>query len=155
MKREIKFRGKCLHTGEWHYGDCVQHSDNTVFIRERGTASSLSNPETIGQFTGLHDKNGKEIYEGDIMHIKQYKNNGYRMFGADINFPNCFTLDECKGELLREGNALVYFTEGCMCVGDMYISALFGDMRYSLPIFEFEVIGNIHDNPELLKTETL
>ena len=69
MKREIKFRGKSLHTGEWHYGDLVQPTDNTVFIQERGTAGFLSNPETIGQFTGLHDKNGIEIYEGDLVEI--------------------------------------------------------------------------------------
>jgi uncharacterized phage protein (TIGR01671 family) len=117
MKREIKFRGKSLHTGEWHYGDFVQHSDNTVFIRERGTASSLSNPETVGQFTGLHDNNGNEIYEGDIVR--------YDMGG------------EC---------------EVSYCIGGGFagfdLSPAFHNEHQ---LKDVEVIGNIHDNPELIE----
>lgn len=169
--REIKFRGKSKNVNEWCYGTYIFTDDNrnnpfrTGPFKEShrivfwcsgdwnmgGWVDEEVIPETIGQYTGLKDKNGKEIYEGDVLHIKQYENNGYRLFGTDVSFPNCFTLDECKGKLLREGNELVYFSEGCMCVGDMFISALFGDMRYSFPLFELEIIGNIHDNPELIK----
>lgn len=150
--REIKFRGKDLLKGEWRYGYLhLPNGGDNLMIQVDNYDSFGVIPTTIGQNTGLKDKNGKEIYEGDVLHIKQYENNGYRLFGTDVSFPNCFTLDECKGKLLRESNALVYFTEGCMCVGDMFISALFGDMRYSFPLFEFEIIGNIHDNPELIK----
>ena len=148
--REIKFRGKGVITNNWFEGSLLTTEDGGVIY---GKSVGGVKKETIGQYTGLKDKNGKEIYEGDVLHIKQYENNGYRLFGTDVSFPNCFTLDECKGKLLRESNALVYFTEGCMCVGDMFISALFGDMRYSFPLFEFEIIGNIHDNPELIKEE--
>lgn len=150
--REIKFRGKGGITDRWFIGSLVTWKDGAM-IYGGSLNEGIVRQETIGQYTGLKDKNGKEIYEGDILHIKQYENNGYRLFGTDVSFPNCFTLDECKGKLLREGNGLVYFTEGCMCVGDMYISALFGDMRYSFPLFEFEIIGNIHDNPGLIKEE--
>lgn len=153
--REIKFRGMRMRgtKGCIIYGD-LRNSQGDFYIYPINDRSAYEvKPETIGQYTGLKDKNGKEIYEGDVLHIKQYENNGYRLFGTDVNFPNCFTLDECKGKLLREGNELVYFSEGCMCVGDMFISALFGDMKYSYPIFEFEIIGNIHDNPELIKKE--
>lgn len=171
--RDIKFRGKTKINNEWIIGSYFYTDDNKNNPFRRGPfkekhqilfyhASDWNlggwdfeevDKETIGQFTGLKDKNDKEIYEGDILHIKQYENNGYRIFGTDVSFPNCFTADECKGKLLREGNGAVYFIEGCMCVGDMYISALFGDMRYSFPIFEFEIIGNIYDNPELIKEE--
>lgn len=150
--REIKFRGKGGITDSWLIGSLVTWKDG-VMIYGGFLNEGIVSPETVGQYTGLKDKNGKEIYEGDVLHIKQYENNGYRLFGTDVSFPNCFTLDECKGKLLREGNELVYFSEGCMCVGDMFISALFGDMRYSFPLFELEIIGNIHDNPELIKEE--
>ena len=67
MKREIKFRAKRVDNGEWVYGCLIQRIDCTEI--HDGVFTWAIKPETVGQFTGLLDKNGVEIYEGDIVHL--------------------------------------------------------------------------------------
>jgi uncharacterized phage protein (TIGR01671 family) len=160
--REIKFRGRSFDNGEWVYGDYHKRAGGVHCIIKMEPdkngkvvyAVHQAVPDTIGQFTGLHDKNGKEIYEGDILVICEYENM-LKGVVCEESEHELFTLDELKGELRQQYKSVIHYEDctlfaseqdGC----DIYLASLAGDMRKSYPIFEYEVIGNIHDNPELL-----
>ena len=153
MERVVKFRGKDVDSGEWRNGSLVTYPNGRCEIVVFDDSEILEyevDVESVGQFTGLHDKNGKEIYEGDVLFVREWKNLAMGLF--DHKEREQFSLEDCKGELLHESQRVVYFEEGSMCAGDYYISALWDkqDKRHQYPIFEVEVIGNIIDNPNLL-----
>ena len=127
--REIKFRGKRKgEPHEWLIGD-LNHIDGTVYIFPRDSDEIIHSadfyqviPETVGQYTGMKDKSGKEIYEGDCAMIE-----------SQLWIP-------------MEGfSGVVRFIESGFAVDD-------GLEAYPVwsDAYELTVVGNVHDNPELL-----
>jgi uncharacterized phage protein (TIGR01671 family) len=129
MNREILFRGKRLDNGEWVYGylvviDGVAHITENIFTFN---FFMKVDPATVGQFTGLRDRNGTEIYEGDVVFHHRHKIKAYWEWHSDHA---CFV-----------GREISY--------DEPLISRYY--IRLDEP--DLEVIGNIHDNPEHLEVE--
>lgn len=133
--REIKFRGRNIE-GEWLQGDLINGKINntpTAFIFPADAPNSYDrysvNPNTIGQFTGLRDKNDTEIYEGDIIGCH------------NPNIKHLIFYNERQARFMAALNGDIDNDFVCVCGLD--------DSRWNA---SKEVIGNIHDNPELLKS---
>lgn len=129
--REIIFRGKAYYNGEWYYGSLIRdHSSRTAGIciyvelpKNENFFGHLSNcniyrvdPETVGQFTGLTDKNGQRIFEGDIV--------------------------SHKGQIYE----IKYSTKQAR-----FLALLSNGVFNPVVMQNCEVIGNVHDNPEMLE----
>lgn len=168
--REYEFRGRSEIFGCWIFGNLVVANDGTFcicnsqememdghHIRQVADSPLFVDPETVGQYTGLEDKNGKKIYKGDILHVIEWENILMFEWSDQPDRYDLFTLDEIKGEKRKEYTSAVFWDEGGFCIGsspedmDVPLCCLFGDMKRSSPIFEFEIVGNIYDNPELLR----
>lgn len=142
--RVIKFRAKCLDNGEWICGGSSLISDDFCVI-QKGTEfycetrvysrterffqlqGFVCDKNTLGQFTGLLDKNGKEIYEGDIIGCH------------NPNIKHLIFYNEKQGRFMAALNGDI---ENVLCVCGLDDSRWTGSKK---------VIGNVYDNPELLK----
>lgn len=136
MERKIIFRGR-TYNGSWVYGDLCMPANRFASIRQNkynynGVSHEESEVigETIGQFTGLQDKNGKDIYEGDIlMCIGDRSDNKGKKYYRSVLFKHgsfCMTVPEYN------------------CLSSLYNHVVNGKLLW-------EVVGNIYDNKDLLE----
>lgn len=142
ISREIKFRGKRVDTGEWVYGTLVV-SKNTYYIVTTNAKVKWLDwnyceifeiyrvvPETVGQYIEMKDRTGKETFDGDI--IKLYQPNGKPFEKVPI--------------------AYIFYHRGAWRVSGFekfpFISNNIADLNLL-----YEIVGNIHDNPELFSNE--
>lgn len=132
--REIKFRGKRVDNGEWVYGSLDNSDSRECYILYRTESyqpySIRVNSETVGQFTGLLDKNGKEIFEGDIVE------------SGEVIY---------RGKKEGKNKGVIVFHNGSWKI--KYIKLSFGVARvvgFYTMAKRHTIIGNIHENHELL-----
>ncbi|MFK2157861.1 YopX family protein [Bacteroides fragilis] len=146
MNRTIKFRGKTVNDNKWVYGDlfhiaggyiiyhgsqkdCEITTGKHVAVELLHDEISVVVPETVGQFTGLFDKNGKEIYGGDIVQLDYITTIGKHRIGLSFEVKWCTQ-------------------EGCWVGWDGFVE---NALQQTCKMFV--VKGNIYDNPELMKEE--
>lgn len=151
MKREIKFRGKRLNNGDWVCGDLHLNTPHPhIHFGFDDRAKIYTN--TIGQFTGLLDKNGKEIYEGDIVCANHFfvRYDGY----TPKPIRNAYNIEiDQKGLVTSVLYSRNYAIEFYPNKGWIMRNGSDQHRMHSIKGEAYiEVIGNIHDNPELLST---
>jgi uncharacterized phage protein (TIGR01671 family) len=125
--REICYRGlkNVLGTSTWIYGYGAIDNEILTLDFAKGILRIECDKGTIGQYTGQHDRNGKEVYEGDIVHCYGIGNNADEEYNAEVVFS-----EEKAAFVLDAGGDLFSFAE-------------------MSELCDIEVIGNISDNPEL------
>ena len=139
MNDRYLFRGRQTDKEKWIYGVPVKgtgEDDSEILIIEsvfkcdeyacRGCEFTPVIPSTVGQYTGLKDKNGKRIFEGDVVEDEQ---SGICYFIKWFSECVCYSLANRNGEMN------------------------FGCDEFEMFLNDLSVIGNIHDNPELLEVE--
>ncbi len=140
MKREILFRGKDVFG--WSYGFYIEQLEDGGGVRsgilQNGGSTAEVDIDTVGQYTGLTDRNGVKIFEGDIVHYRYEPGDGY--WNSNQNS-------------VIEWESTGFYMQGIMGTNKYALSS---GWLESIPHNNggfFEVIGNVHDNPDLMKGE--
>ena len=133
MNRTIKFRGKSVLNDEWIYGDLVHRINSPKTISPVQINGIGVKEDTVCEFTGLLDKNGKEIYEGDIISV----NGKYPKLVKYIDDYACFCLAN-----------ITDLNKKWISPWQQVFPSWWNDFKRAI-----RVIGNIYDNPDLIKEE--
>lgn len=146
MNREIEFRGKRLDNGDWLHGDLIHDNYQGCYIYPNDCTGLYKenevDPDTVGQFTGMKDKHGKKIFEGDILLWTR----------KSVHIEGCPIQDFSDKCVIYYDNDKCGFRFRCKldcgsCIGNLDFSDDRAKESY------IEIIGNIYDNPELLEKE--
>lgn len=160
--REILFRGKRTDNGEWVYGYYTkaryfldEKEMHIIFEPDAEAYPHCEFPwyeevdhETVGQYTGLTDKNGVNIFEGDIVDLFGMKGKVVQECGAfGIGFMKTIDYDLLESKIPFNNSANFCFNDNFISFWEVFWNYEQDDN----PLYEVEVIGNIYDNPELMK----
>lgn len=149
--REILFRGKRIFDEQWVYGTMYKTAiDINPFILTVGKSgcSYQVYEETVGQYTGLKDKNGNGIWEGDIVDLFGMKGKAVQEFGTfGIAFMKTIDYDLLETKMPFNNSANFCFNDNFISLWEIFCN--YGQDDNTL--YDVEVIGNVNDNPELLE----
>ena len=147
--REILFRGKRKDNGEWVYGNYAVTNNNGKrhFIFQNKAFEFEIESETVGQYTGLTDKNGKKIFEGDIVKTQPFSDKPYSSkakYKKHIGVVK-YRIRHFKNHFYEQD----YEAKWIVTIIDYGKFTCYNWNEF----FECEIIGNIHDNTELIEVE--